>query len=144
MSRNARTTAFQRDRDRILTPMPSAAETQNTGVLIMPLGDHYPHASPIRWRFRKLRVLSPALFNLNEDRLKPSAGHDLGHTPFGILGEDVLNELYHKGFRHNEQSLRVVDIWRKMARGLTLPGKFATVLLTTPRANAHVRQRLGS
>jgi dGTPase len=49
-----------------------------------------------------------------------SLGHDLGHTPFGHIGEDVLNELYYGGFRHNEQSLRVVDLLEKGGRGLNL------------------------
>jgi dGTPase len=47
-------------------------------------------------------------------------GHDLGHTPFGHVGEDVLNELYHEGFKHNEQSLRVVDLLEKDGQGLNL------------------------
>jgi len=59
--------------------------------------------------------------NLNEDLTEAiSLGHDLGHTPFGHVGEDVLNELYHGGFRHNEQSLRVVDILENNGVGLNL------------------------
>jgi dGTPase len=59
--------------------------------------------------------------NLNEDLTEAiSLGHDLGHTPFGHLGEDTLNELYKNGFRHNEQSLRMVELLEKDGRGLNL------------------------
>lgn len=66
------------------------------------------------------RTISRAL-NLNEDLTEAiSLAHDLGHTPFGHVGEEVLNELYHRGFRHNEQSLRTVDLLEKDGRGLNL------------------------
>jgi dGTPase len=66
------------------------------------------------------RTIARAL-NLNEDLAEAiSLGHDLGHTPFGHIGEDVLNELYHAGFHHNEQSLRVVELLEKDGRGLNL------------------------
>jgi dGTPase len=66
------------------------------------------------------RTISRAL-NLNEDLTEAIAlGHDLGHTPFGHVGEEVLNELASGGFRHNEQSLRVVDILEREGRGLNL------------------------
>jgi dGTPase len=59
--------------------------------------------------------------NLNEDLIEAIAlGHDLGHTPFGHIGEEVLNELAPFGFRHNEQSLRVVDLLERERRGLNL------------------------
>jgi dGTPase len=58
---------------------------------------------------------------LNEDLAEAIAlGHDLGHTPFGHIGEEVLNELYRDGFKHNEQSLRVVDLLEKEGQGLNL------------------------
>jgi len=61
------------------------------------------------------------VLNLNEDLAEAiSLGHDLGHTPFGHVGEEVLNELYQEGFRHNEQSLRVVDLLENGGRGLNL------------------------
>ena len=66
------------------------------------------------------RTISRAL-NLNEDLTEAiTLGHDLGHTPLGHVGEDVLDELYHRGFRHNEQSLRVVDLLEKNGQGLNL------------------------
>jgi dGTPase len=58
---------------------------------------------------------------LNEDLTEAiSLGHDLGHTPFGHMGEDVLDELYTEGFRHNEQSLRVVEVLENDGKGLNL------------------------
>jgi dGTPase len=66
------------------------------------------------------RTLARSL-NLNEDLTEAIAmGHDLGHTPFGHIGEEILNELYSKGFRHNEQSLRVIDILENQGKGLNL------------------------
>ena len=58
---------------------------------------------------------------LNEDLAEAIAmGHDLGHTPFGHAGEDVLSQCLGKPFRHNAQSLRVVDILEKDGQGLNL------------------------
>jgi dGTPase len=66
------------------------------------------------------RSIARAL-NLNEDLTEAIAlGHDLGHTPFGHVGEDELNNLYPDGFRHNEQSLRVVEYLEKRGKGLNL------------------------
>jgi len=66
------------------------------------------------------RTISRAL-NLNEDLTEAIAlGHDLGHTPFGHIGEQVLNGLFPAGFKHNEQSLRVVDLLEKEGKGLNL------------------------
>jgi len=68
----------------------------------------------------RCRTIARAL-NLNEDLTEAiSLGHDLGHTPFGHVGEDVLNEIYPEGFSHNQQSLRVVEILEKEGRGLNL------------------------
>jgi len=66
------------------------------------------------------RTISRAL-NLNEDLTEAiSLGHDLGHTPFGHVGEEILNQLCPEGFRHNEQSLRVVDYLENEGQGLNL------------------------
>jgi dGTPase len=87
----------------------------------MPLGDHYATRLTHTLEVSQVaRTIARAL-NLNEDLTEAiGLGHDLGHTPFGHIGEDVLNELYHDGFRHNEQSLRVVDILEKDGKGLNL------------------------
>jgi len=66
------------------------------------------------------RTIAKAL-SLNEDLVEAIAlGHDLGHTPFGHAGEEVLNEIHDGGFRHNSQSLRVVDLLENDGKGLNL------------------------
>ncbi len=114
-------TAFQRDRDRIIHCKAFRRLKHKTQVFIAPLGDHYVTRLTHTLEVSQIaRTLSRAL-NLNEDLTEAIAlGHDLGHTPFGHVGEDVLNELYHQGFRHNEQSLRVVDLLEKDGYGLNL------------------------
>ena len=114
-------TAFQRDRDRIIHCKAFRRLKHKTQVFIAPLGDHYVTRLTHTLELAQIaRTISRAL-NLNEDLTEAIAlGHDLGHTPFGHVGEEVLNELYPKGFRHNEQSLRVVDFLEKDGRGLNL------------------------
>ena len=114
-------TAFQRDRDRIIHCKAFRRLKHKTQVFIAPLGDHYVTRLTHTLEVSQIaRSISRAL-NLNEDLTEAIAlGHDLGHTPFGHVGEDVLNELYHEGFRHNEQSLRVVDILENNGHGLNL------------------------
>ena len=114
-------TAFQRDRDRIIHSKAFRRLKHKTQVFIAPLGDHYVTRLTHTLEVAQIaRTISRAL-NLNEDLTEAIAlGHDLGHTPFGHAGEEVLNELYRGGFRHNEQSLRVVDILEKDGQGLNL------------------------
>jgi len=114
-------TAFQRDRDRIIHCKAFRRLKHKTQVFIAPLGDHYVTRLTHTLEVSQIaRTIARAL-NLNEDLTEAIAlGHDLGHTPFGHVGEDVLNELYHQGFRHNEQSLRVVDLLEKNGYGLNL------------------------
>jgi dGTPase len=114
-------TAFQRDRDRILHSKAFRRLKHKTQVFIAPLGDHYVTRLTHTLEVAQIaRTIARAL-NLNEDLTEAIAlGHDLGHTPFGHVGEEVLNELYAEGFRHNEQSLRVVTILEKDGRGLNL------------------------
>ncbi len=114
-------TAFQRDRDRIIHCKSFRRLKHKTQVFIAPLGDHYVTRLTHTLEVSQLaRTISRAL-NLNEDLTEAiSLGHDLGHTPFGHIGEDVLNELYHGEFRHNEQSLRVVDLLENDGQGLNL------------------------
>ncbi len=114
-------TAFQRDRDRIMHTNAFRRLKHKTQVFIAPLGDHYvtrlTHTLEVS---QVARTIARAL-DLNEDLAEAiSLGHDLGHTPFGHIGEDVLNELYYGGFRHNEQSLRVVSLLEKNGLGLNL------------------------
>ncbi len=114
-------TAFQRDRDRIIHSKAFRRLKHKTQVFIAPLGDHYVTRLTHTLEVSQIaRTISRAL-NLNEDLTEAiSLGHDLGHTPFGHVGEDVLDELYQHGFRHNEQSLRTVDLLEKDGRGLNL------------------------
>ncbi|MCX6013336.1 MAG: deoxyguanosinetriphosphate triphosphohydrolase [Chloroflexi bacterium] len=92
-----------------------------TQVFIAPADDHYVTRLTHTLEVSQIsRTIARAL-NLNEDLTEAIAlGHDLGHTPFGHIGEEVINELYQEGFRHNEQSLRVVDILENEGRGLNL------------------------
>ncbi|WP_132996120.1 deoxyguanosinetriphosphate triphosphohydrolase [Sporanaerobacter acetigenes] len=103
-------TDFQRDRDRIIHSKAFRRLKHKTQVFISPGGDHYRTRLTHTLEVAQIsRTISRAL-RLNEDLTEAIAlGHDLGHTPFGHTGEKVLNELHPGGFRHNEQSLRVVD-----------------------------------
>jgi dGTPase len=114
-------TEFQRDRDRIIYCKSFARLKNKTQVFFSPEGDHYvtrlTHTLDVA---QIARSLARAL-RLNEDLAEAIAlGHDLGHTPFGHCGENILNKLAPKGFRHNEQSLRVVDVLEKDGAGLNL------------------------
>ena len=104
-------TEFQRDRDRILHCNSFRRLKRKTQVFLSPAGDHYrtrlTHTLEVA---QVARTISRAL-QLNEDLTEAIAlGHDLGHTPFGHAGEAALDEVCPFGFRHNEQSLRVVDV----------------------------------
>jgi dGTPase len=114
-------TDFQRDRDRIIHSKAFRRLKHKTQVFIAPLGDHYVTRLTHTLEVSQIaRTISRAL-NLNEDLTEAIAlGHDLGHTPFGHVGEQVLNELHPGGFKHNEQSLRVVDLLEKDGHGLNL------------------------
>ena len=114
-------TIFQRDRDRIIHSKAFRRLKHKTQVFIAPMGDHYVTRLTHTLEVSQIaRTIARAL-NLNEDLTEAVAlGHDLGHTPFGHVGEDVLNELYNQGFRHNEQSLRVVDHLENDGQGLNL------------------------
>ena len=113
-------TAFQRDRDRILHSKSFRRLKHKTQVFLAPEGDHYRTRLTHTLEAAQIaRTASRALF-LNEDLTEAIAlGHDLGHTPFGHAGETALNEVYAPGFRHAEQSLRVVDL---LEEGRTGPG----------------------
>jgi len=114
-------TDFQRDRDRIIHSKAFRRLKHKTQVFIAPLGDHYVTRLTHTLEVSQIaRTISRAL-NLNEDLTEAIAlGHDLGHTPFGHVGEQVLNELCPGGFKHNEQSLRIVDLLEKDGHGLNL------------------------
>lgn len=103
-------TCFQRDRDRILHSKAFRRLKHKTQVFISPEGDHFRTRLTHTLEVSQIARTIGRSLELNEDLIEAmSLGHDLGHTPFGHSGETILNELNSKGFKHNEQSLRVVD-----------------------------------
>lgn len=114
-------TCFQRDRDRIIHSQAFRRLKHKTQVFLSPSGDHYRTRLTHTLEVSQIaRTIARALM-LNEDLTEAIAlGHDLGHTPFGHAGERALNKLCSNGFKHYEQSVRVVDKLEKNARGLNL------------------------
>ncbi len=114
-------TCFQRDIDRITHSKSFRRLKHKTQVFLQPEGDHYrtrlTHTLEVT---RIARTISRALL-LNEDLTEAiGLGHDLGHTPFGHAGERALSDILPGGFKHYEQSLRVVDRLEKSGKGLNL------------------------
>ena len=112
---------FQRDRDRILHSKAFRRLMHKTQVFLAPRGDHYrtrlTHTLEVS---QNARTIANAL-RLNEELTEAIAlGHDLGHTPFGHAGEHMLNAICGDGFRHNEQSVRIVEKLEKDGEGLNL------------------------
>jgi dGTPase len=132
-------TSFQRDRDRIIHSKAFRRLKHKTQVFIAPLGDHYVTRLTHTLEVSQIaRTIARAL-NLNEDLTEAIAlGHDLGHTPFGHIGEEVLNELYHGGFSHNEQSLRVVDSLEREGQGLNLTWEVRDGILNHSKGQAEI------
>ena len=116
-------TEFQRDRDRIIHSKSFKRLMHKTQVFLAPEGDHFRTRLTHTIEVSQIaRTIARAL-NLNEDLTEAIAlGHDLGHTPFGHNGEDVLNSVHPGGFHHNLQSLRVVDVLEATSsrRGMNL------------------------
>ena len=127
---------FQRDRDRILHSKSFRRLKQKTQVFLLPWGDHYrtrlTHTLEVS---QNARTIAKAL-RLNEDLVEAiSLGHDLGHTPFGHAGERALDEICPLGFRHNEQSVRVVEHLEKDGKGLNLTKEVLDGILTHQTAS---------
>ena len=114
-------TEYQRDRDRIIHCKAFRRLKHKTQVFIAPPGDHYVTRLTHTLEVAQVgRTIARAL-NLNEDLTEAIAlGHDLGHTPFGHAGEQALGSLLPEGFRHNEQSVRIVDLLEASGAGLNL------------------------
>lgn len=116
-------TDFQRDRDRIIHSKAFRRLMHKTQVFLAPEGDHFRTRLTHTIEVSQIaRTLARAL-NLNEDLVEAIAlGHDLGHTPFGHNGEEVMDKIHEGGFKHNEQSLRVVDVLEstQSRRGMNL------------------------
>jgi len=117
-------TEFQRDRDRILHSKSFRRLKHKTQVFISPGGDHFRTRLTHTLEVSQIaRTIARAL-NLNEELAEAIAlGHDLGHTPFGHMGEKVLSELSENGFKHYEQSLRVVEKLEYDGAGLNLTNR---------------------
>jgi dGTPase len=114
-------TDFQRDRDRIIYSNSFKRLKNKTQVFFAPQGDHYVTRLTHTLDVSQIARSIARMLRLNEDLCEAIAlGHDLGHTPFGHVGERVLASLAEKGFSHNVQSLRVVDCIEKEGRGLNL------------------------
>lgn len=114
-------TAYQRDRDRILHTKAFRRLKHKTQVFIAPTQDHYVTRMTHTLEVAQVaRTITRAL-NLNEDLAEAAAlGHDIGHGPFGHAGEEALAECLPEGFRHNYQSVRVLDKLEHNGKGLNL------------------------
>ena len=112
-------THYQRDRDRIIHCKAFRRLKHKTQVFLAPAGDHYRTRLTHTLEVSQIaRTIAKAL-RLNEDLTEAIAlGHDLGHTPFGHAGEDALNSVC--GFKHYEQSIRIVELLEKKGEGLNL------------------------
>ena len=123
-------TCYQRDIDRIVYSKAFRRLKHKTQVFLQPEGDHYrtrmTHTLEVS---RIARTMARAL-RLNEDLTEAGAlGHDLGHTPFGHAGERVLDRIMSDGFRHYEQSLRVVERLEQNGAGLNLTDEVRSAIL---------------
>ncbi len=114
-------TNFQRDIDRVVHCKSFRRLMHKTQVFLQPEGDHYRTRMTHTLEVARIASTITRALRLNEDLAEAIAmGHDLGHTPFGHAGEHALSECIGRPFRHNEQSLRVVDLLENNGRGLNL------------------------
>ena len=113
--------AFQHDRDRIIHSKAFRRLKHKTQVFFAPAGDHYRTRLTHSLEVSQIARTIAKVLQLHEELTESIAlGHDLGHTPFGHAGERVLDSLVPGGFRHYEQSLRIVDVLENDGRGLNL------------------------
>lgn len=114
-------TEFQRDRDRIIHSKSFRRLMHKTQVFLCPEDDHYRTRLTHTLEVAQIARTIARGLRLNEDLTEAAAlGHDLGHTPFGHAGEQVLQECYSSDFTHYRQSLRVVDKLENNGMGLNL------------------------
>lgn len=114
-------TDFLRDRDRIIHCKSFRRLKHKTQVFLTPEGDHYRTRLTHTLEVSQIARTIARSLCLNEDLTEAIAlGHDLGHTPFGHSGERGLQKTCPYGFRHNEQSLRVVDVLEYGGEGMNL------------------------
>ena len=132
-------TAYQRDRDRILHTKAFRRLKHKTQVFISPSLDHYvtrlTHTLEVA---QVARTITRAL-NLNEDLAEAaSLGHDIGHGPFGHAGEEALAECLPEGFRHNYQSVRVLDRLEGGGEGLNLSFEVLDAIAKSSKAREDI------
>lgn len=134
-------TSFQRDRDRIIHSKAFRRLKHKTQVFIGPVGDHYRTRLTHTLETTQIaRTLARAL-RMNEDLTEAVAlAHDLGHAPFGHAGEDALRRIFDPNFKHNQQSLRIVDYLARDGEGLNLTNDVREALV----ASTPVEQTLAS
>jgi dGTPase len=117
-------TAFQRDRDKIIHCKSFRRLKHKTQVFISPIEDHYRTRLTHTIEVSQIARTMARALRLNEDLTEAIAlGHDLGHTPFGHAGEEVLDKIMREHgshFFHNEQSVRVIEVLEKDGKGLNL------------------------
>ncbi|MGZ8602480.1 MAG: deoxyguanosinetriphosphate triphosphohydrolase [Actinomycetota bacterium] len=126
-------TVFQRDRDRILHAKAFRRLKHKTQVFLAPEGDHYRVRLTHTLDVSQIARTCARALRLNEDLTEAIAlGHDLGHTPFGHLGEQALTPFLGRPFRHNEQSLRIVEHLENDGAGLNLTWEVRDGILHHP------------
>lgn len=118
-------TPFQRDRDRIVHCKAFRRLKHKTQVFVLPAGDHYRTRLTHTLEVTQISRTVARALGLNEDLTEAiGLGHDLGHPPFGHIGEEALDtclaERFGERFWHNEHSLRVVEVLERDGRGLNL------------------------
>lgn len=124
-------TVFQRDRDRIIHCKSFRRLKHKTQVFLAPEGDHYRTRLTHTMEVSQISRSIARALSLNEDLTEAIAlGHDLGHTPFGHIGENALSKFLQGEFRHNQQSLRVVDKLEYGGKGLNLTWEVRDGILT--------------
>ena len=134
-------TAFQRDRDRIIHSKAFRRLKHKTQVFIGPINDHYRTRLTHTLEMSQIARTVARALRMNEDLTEVIAlAHDLGHTPFGHAGEDALHEIYDPSFKHNRQSLRIVDYLANNGAGLNLTNDVRRALV----ASTPVEERLAS
>jgi dGTPase len=136
-------TSFQRDRDRIIHSKAFRRLKHKTQVFLSPTGDHYRTRLTHTLEVSQIARTVARCLQLNEDLSEAIAlGHDLGHTPFGHAGEEVLHEIVPGGFYHNLQSLRVVEQLEKGGEGLNLTWEVRDGILHHSKGKGEILPRV--
>ncbi|MCR4758769.1 MAG: deoxyguanosinetriphosphate triphosphohydrolase [Oscillospiraceae bacterium] len=134
-------TEFQRDRDRILHCTSFRRLKRKTQVFLSPIGDHYRTRLTHTLEVAQIARTMARALRMNEDLTEAIAlGHDLGHSPFGHAGEAALNAITPGGYRHYEQSVRVVERIEKHGRGLNLTRQVRDGILCHTNMTAATRE----